>query len=36
MLTEHIKSLRKQMGKVTSANQLRMAQMSKGKKGKMR
>ena len=36
MLTEHIKSLRKQMGKVTSANQLRIAQMSKGKKGKMR
>ncbi len=36
MLTEHIKSLRKQMGRVTSQNQLRMAQMSKGKRGKMR
>lgn len=36
MLTEHIKNLKKQMGRTTSANQLRMAQMSKGKKGKMR
>ena len=36
MLTEHIKNLKKQMGKTTSANQMRMAQMSKGKKGKMR
>jgi len=36
MLTEHIKSLKKQMGRATSANQMRMAQMSKGKRGKMR
>lgn len=36
MLSEHIKSLRKQMGRATSQNQMRMAQMNKGKKGKMR
>ena len=36
MLTEHIKDLKKHMGRATSANQMRMAQMSKGKKGKMR
>ncbi len=36
MLTEHIKSLKKQMGRATSQNQMRMAQMSKGKRGKMR
>ena len=36
MLTEHIKSLRKQMVRATSQNQMRMAQMSKGKRGKMK
>lgn len=36
MLTEYIKNLRKQMGKTTSQNQMRMAQMNKGKKGRMR
>jgi tetratricopeptide (TPR) repeat protein len=36
MLTEHIKSLRSQMGRATSRNQMRMAQMNKGKKGRMR
>jgi len=36
MLTEHIKDLKKHMGRATSANQMRMAQMSKGKKGRMR
>jgi len=36
MLTDHIKDLKKHMGRATSANQMRMAQMSKGKKGKMR
>jgi hypothetical protein len=36
MLTEHIKSLRKQMGRATSQNQMRMAQMSKGKRGKIK
>lgn len=36
MLTEHIKDLKKHMGRATSANQMRMAQMSKGKKGKMK
>lgn len=36
MLTEHIKGLKKQMGRATSRNQMRMAQMNKGKKGKMR
>ena len=36
MLTEHIKNLKKQMGRTTSANQMRMAQKSKGKKGRMR
>ena len=35
-LTEHIKDLKKHMGRTTSANQMRQAQMSKGKKGKMR
>ncbi|MBD3638123.1 MAG: DUF2892 domain-containing protein [Crocinitomicaceae bacterium] len=32
MLTEYIKGMKKQMGKATSRNQLRMAQMNKGKK----
>ncbi len=36
MLTEHIKDLKKHMGRTTSRNQMRMAQMNKGKKGKMR
>jgi len=36
LLAEHLKSLKKQMGKATSANQMRMAQMSKGQRGKMR
>jgi tetratricopeptide (TPR) repeat protein len=36
MLTEHIKGLKKQMGRATSRNQMRMAQMSKGKRGKMK
>ena len=36
MLTEHIKNLKKHMGRATSQNQMRMAQMNKGKKGKMR
>ncbi|MGV6861865.1 MAG: DUF2892 domain-containing protein [Putridiphycobacter sp.] len=36
MLTEHIKDLKKHMGRATSRNQMRMAQMSKGKRGKMR
>lgn len=36
MLAEHIKGLKKQMGRATSRNQMRMAQMNKGKKGKMR
>lgn len=31
-MTEYIKSLKKQMGRTTSANQLRMAQMNKGKR----
>lgn len=35
-LTEHIKDLKKHMGRTTSANQMRQAQMSKGKKGRMR
>ncbi|HIP35843.1 MAG TPA: tetratricopeptide repeat protein [Crocinitomix sp.] len=36
MLTEHIKNLKKNMGRATSRNQMRMAQMSKGKRGKMK
>lgn len=36
MLTEHIKDLKKHMGRATSRNQMREAQMMKGKKGKMR
>ena len=36
MLSDHIKSLKKQMGRATLRNQMRMAQMSKGKKGKMK
>lgn len=32
MLTEYIKGMKKQMGRATSRNQLRMAQMNKGKK----
>jgi tetratricopeptide (TPR) repeat protein len=36
MLTDHIKDLKKHMGRATSANQMRMAQLSKGKKGKMK
>ncbi|MCH2233406.1 MAG: DUF2892 domain-containing protein [Crocinitomicaceae bacterium] len=33
MLTDYIKDLRKQMGRATSRNQMRMAQMNKGKRG---
>lgn len=36
LLAEHLKSLKKQMGKTTSVNQLRQAQMMKGQRGKMR
>lgn len=36
ILSEHIKGLKKQMGKATSANQMRMSQMSKGQKGRVR
>ncbi|MBK7131053.1 MAG: DUF2892 domain-containing protein [Crocinitomicaceae bacterium] len=36
LLSEHLKSLKKQMGKTTSANQIRQAQMMKGRGGKMR
>lgn len=36
LLAEHLKSLKKQMGKATSVNQLRQAQMMKGQRGKMR
>lgn len=36
MLSDYIKDLKKQMGKATSRNQMRMAQMNKGKRGKMR
>lgn len=36
LLSEHLKSLKKQMGKTTSVNQLRQAQMMKGQRGKMR
>lgn len=36
ILTEHIKGLKKQMGKATSANQMRMSQMAKGQKGRVR
>jgi len=36
MLTDYIKDMRKQMGKTTSRNQMRQAQMSRGKRGKMR
>jgi hypothetical protein len=32
VMSEYIKSLKKQMGRTTSANQLRQAQMNKGKK----
>ena len=32
MLTDYIKTMKKQMGKATSRNQIRMAQMNKGKK----
>jgi tetratricopeptide (TPR) repeat protein len=32
LMTDYIKSLKKQMGRTTSANQLRMAQMNKGKR----
>lgn len=35
-LTEHIRDLKKHMGRTTSANQMRQAQMNKGKRGKMR
>jgi len=35
-LTEHIKDLKKHMGRTTSANQMRQSQMNKGKRGKMR
>lgn len=36
VLTDHIKDLKKHLGRATSRNQMRMAQMSKGKRGKMR
>ncbi|MFD1552457.1 DUF2892 domain-containing protein [Putridiphycobacter roseus] len=36
MLTEYIKDMRKQIGRSTSKNQMRMAQMANGKKGRMR
>ncbi len=36
MLTDYIKDLRKQMGRATSRNQMRMAQMAHGKRGRMR
>ncbi len=36
MLADYIKDLKSQMGRATSRNQMRMAQMNKGKKGKMR
>lgn len=36
ILDEQIKMLKQQMGRVTSKNQMRMAQMMKGKRGKMR
>jgi len=36
MLSDYIKDLRKQMGKATSRNQMRMAQMANGKRGRMR
>lgn len=36
LLAEHLKELKKQMGKATSANQMRMAQMAKGQRGRMR
>lgn len=36
ILEEQIKMLKQQMGRVTSRNQMRMAQMMKGKRGKMR
>lgn len=36
MLTDYIKDLKKQMGRATSRNQMRMAQMNKGKRGRMR
>lgn len=32
LMTQYIKDLKKQMGRTTSANQIRMAQMNKGKK----
>ncbi len=36
MLTEYIKDMRKQIGRSTSKNQMRMAQMANGKKGRVR
>ncbi len=36
MLTDYIKDLKKQMGKTTSRNQMRMSQMAHGKKGRVR
>ena len=36
MLTDYIKDMRKQMGKSTSRNQMRMAQMANGKRGRVR
>ena len=36
MLTDYIKDMRKQMGKTTSRNQMRQAQMQHGRKGRMR
>lgn len=36
MLTDYIKDMRKQMGKSTSRNQMRMAQMANGKRGRVK
>ncbi len=36
MLTDYIKNMRKQMGKTTSRNQMRQAQMQHGKRGRIR
>ena len=36
ILSEYIKDLKKQMGRTTSVNQMRAAQMAKGQKGRMR
>ena len=36
ILSDYIKDLKKQMGRTTSVNQMRAAQMAKGQKGRMR